>query len=435
MFEEEKMKELEERDKKLEEETNRFIVILEPKHKKNLRAAVNTLNLQEFGIVKHVHSLIPAVTIEAQETKGPQLAKLASMRGGEVKEVIKDRRLRIMLDVSVPLIQAPKVWKQKDEGKGVVVAVVDTGVDKSHPDLKDRVVNSEDFTGEGYFDGHGHGTHVAGIIAGDGSASSGKYKGVAPKATIIAAKVLDTYGSGWASDIIAGVEWAVEQGAKILNLSLGGSGPCDGTDIMSKACDAAVDAGTVVCVAAGNSGPDPSTVGTPGCAHKVITVGASDDNDKIAWFSSRGPTSDGRVKPDVCFPGFGIVSARAKNTSMGSPEGEYYTQASGTSMATPHTAGVAALLIAEYENRKKRYTNEDIKRLILDNAHDLGYDNNTEGHGRGDAFASWEDIIKSEERPQEAGGFSQSTGIAAFIGAIINVIVLMIAAILVFGLV
>ncbi|GAB3976827.1 S8 family serine peptidase [Plantactinospora veratri] len=151
-------------------------------------------------------------------------------------------------------------------------------------------------------------------------------------------------GSGYDSWIIAGMEWAAEQGAAVVNLSLGG-GPTDGTDPLSEALDRiTADTGTLFVVAAGNEGAD-YTVGTPGAAPSALTVGAVDRDESLAEFSSRGPRlGDEGLKPEITAPGVGIVAARAAGTTMGRPVDERYTAASGTSMATPHVAGAAALL-------------------------------------------------------------------------------------------
>ena len=207
---------------------------------------------------------------------------------------------------------------------------------------------------------------------------------MAPEALLLAAKVLKDNGSGMTSDVMAGVDWAVQQGSQVINLSLGSNGPCDGSDALSTLCDEAVNRGVVMCVAAGNSGPGVSTVGSPGCACQVITVGATNDSDQITNFSSRGPTGDGRVKPDVCFPGFGIIAARAEGTSMGTPIDARYTSASGTSMATPHASGVAALLL----QARPGIAPAEVKLRLMEAAINLGLDPNTQGKGRGDAMAA-----------------------------------------------
>lgn len=306
----------------------------------------------------------------------------------DVEMIWLDEEVHTLLDVSVPLIQAPQVWQLGFTGKGVPVGIVDTGIDHNHPDLAGRVKASQDFTGEGDSDNHGHGTHVAGIIGGNGTASQGKYRGVAFECDYVIAKVLRGDGGGLMSDVIAGLEYVVDQGVKVINLSLGGGSANDGTDALSVACDNAVGEGIVVCVAAGNSGPDAGTVGSPACAHNVITIGATDKQDAIASYSSRGPTSDGRVKPDVCFPGSSINSARAKGTSMGTPINDFYTTASGTSMATPHATGSSALLLQKVPTLKPK----DVKDAFMQHAKDLGLDANTQGKGRVIVFDAFQAV-------------------------------------------
>ena len=286
-----------------------------------------------------------------------------------------DSPVHIMLDVSVPLIGAPQLWQNGFTGKGVTICIVDTGIDLDHPDFAGRIADTHDFTTEGVRDLHGHGTHCAGIAAGAGTASNGKYRGVAPEATILVAKVLASNGSGATSDVMAGVEWAVQHGAHVISLSLGSDGACDGSDALSQTCDAAMQQGHVVCVAAGNAGPGAGTVGSPGCAHDAITIGATDATDAIASFSSRGPTADGRTKPDICFPGVRITSARAKGTSMGHVVDDNYTSASGTSMATPHASGTCALL----RQAHPAATPAQIKTALMHSAKNIGLDANTMG--------------------------------------------------------
>ncbi|MEA1908369.1 MAG: S8 family serine peptidase [Euryarchaeota archaeon] len=150
-----------------------------------------------------------------------------------------------------------RVWDEGIDGSGIVVAVIDTGIDKNHPDLYGKVIAEKNFVDDGTTadDQHGHGTHCAGIIAGTGEASGGRYKGIAPGALLMNARVLDSEGQGELSDIIAGIEWAVDNGADVISISAGGSNP---GDVQSKpecmTVDAAMDAGVVVCIAAGNMG-------------------------------------------------------------------------------------------------------------------------------------------------------------------------------------
>jgi serine protease AprX len=322
-------------------------------------------------------TLLPSTAMVASASQVRDLAASAA-----VERIWPDERVHACLDVTAMQIRAPQVWNVGFTGRGVTVAVVDTGIDPGHPDFAGRILAMHDLTGEGVRDTHGHGTHVAGILAGAGN----RYKGIAPEANLYVAKVLHQDGSGYMSEVMAGLEWAVQQGVQIINLSLGGIGPCDGTDALSTTCDAAVDQGVMVCVASGNYGPGASTVGPPGCARKVLTVGACSKEDAIATFSARGPTSDGRTKPDILMPGVDIVSCRAQGTSLGNPIDALYTQSAGTSMATPHAAGVCALLLEAFPE----LVPSELKARLMDTALDLGLDANAQGTGRGDAYQAYE---------------------------------------------
>ncbi|GAA3673634.1 S8 family serine peptidase [Lentzea roselyniae] len=261
------------------------------------------------------------------------------------KKIWLDARRRANLDRSVAQINAPAAYSAGFTGKGTTVAVLDTGVDQTHPDLKDREVGERNFTSSpDTGDHHGHGTHVASIIAGTGAKSGGKYRGVAPDAGILDVKVLGDNGSGQDSGIIAGMEWAVEQGAQIVNMSLGGHDTPEIEPLEEAVNRLSAEKGTLFVIAAGNSGPNSSTVGSPGTADAALTVGAVDDRNQIAEFSSRGPTKAGALKPDLTAPGVGIVAALHSDGRIGPPVADGYTSLDGTSMATPHVAGAAALL-------------------------------------------------------------------------------------------
>ncbi|MEU5977218.1 S8 family serine peptidase [Streptomyces sp. NPDC047315] len=253
------------------------------------------------------------------------------------------------LDTTAAQIGAPAVWQRSYDGSGVTVAVLDTGVDAAHPDLKGKVVGAANFSlSPGTEDRHGHGTHVASTVAGTGAKSGGAFKGVAPGAKVLNAKVLSDFGSGTDSGIMAGIDWAVAQGADVVNLSLGGTDSI-GVDPVEAQVNAVTEkSGVLFAIAAGNSGPDARTLGSPGAADAALTVGAVDGEERLAEFSSRGPRlGDSAVKPDVTAPGVGVTAASAAGSlierSVGQrPEG--YVTISGTSMATPHVAGAAALL-------------------------------------------------------------------------------------------
>ncbi len=327
------------------------------------------------------YSLIPASALSAT-TAGIE----ALSNRDDVEIIWLDGRVTTMLDGSVPLINAPQVWQLGSTGKGIKVGVVDTGIDATHPDFAGRIIARVDFSGEGLEDTNGHGTHVASTIGGSGAGGNGKYKGVAPECVFYIAKVLGGDGSGSFSAVMGGIDWAVQQGVQVINLSLGTSSNCDGTDAIAVFCDAAVQAGVCVCVAAGNSGPGPGTLGSPACARLVMTIGATDKFDDIANFSSRGPTLDGRVKPDICFPGVHITAARAREARIGTPASEPgYSILSGTSMATPHAAGACALLL----EANPTYSPQQVKDALMNSAKNLGLDANTQGKGRGDVLAAF----------------------------------------------
>jgi subtilisin family serine protease len=304
----------------------------------------------------------------------------------DVARVFRDGTAKATLAESVPLIGVPQIWSDYGaDGQGIRVAVIDTGIDYTHPDLGGgfgpgfKVIGGYDFiNGDGDpMDDYGHGTHVAGIIA-----ANGTLKGVAPGAKLLAFKVLGADGSGPYSAVIAGIDRAVDpdqdpatdDGAQVLNMSLGGPGDPD--DAISQAVDTAVNAGVVCVVAAGNLGSNYSTLGSPGCARKALTVGASDDLDAMAYFSSRGPSRpDLAIKPDLTAPGVSITSTV--------PGGGYQSM-SGTSMATPHVAGAAALLLQLHP----AWTPEIVKGVLAERAKDLGQDAFTQGSGRIQVVAS-----------------------------------------------
>ncbi|NUR48313.1 MAG: S8 family serine peptidase [Hamadaea sp.] len=256
------------------------------------------------------------------------------------------------LDVSVPLIGAPTAWQSGWTGQGVTVAVLDTGIDLTHPDLAGKVVSSVNFAAE-YPDEDdrdhvGHGTHVASTIAGSGAASGGRYKGVAPDAKLLNGKVCVEFGCA-ESWILAGMQWAAEQGADVVNLSLGGTDTPDVDPLEQAVNDLTAQYGTLFVIAAGNDGEfGDRTVGSPASADAALAVAATSKTDELAPFSSRGPRAgDAAVKPEISAPGVDIVAACSSVGFLCTP-GDPYATLSGTSMATPHTAGAAALLVQQH---------------------------------------------------------------------------------------
>ena len=285
----------------------------------------------------------------------------------------------------VDKIGAPAVWQQGITGKGITVAVVDTGVDATHPDLDDlddnpsttdpKVIGWIDYINSksSPYDDHGHGTHVSGTISGTGA--NGIQTGVAPGTNLIVAKVFDSDGSGYLSDCILGFQWAVTNNARIISFS-GGSSVHD--TAFADTINNVVAAGVIPVVAAGNDGPTSSTINCPGDELNSCTVGATDSSDEIAYFSSRGPvTLDDQtyVKPDVSAPGVDVTSTI--------PGGEY-ADWSGTSMATPHVSGTAALILEENPTMKPAAVKEKLEKTSVDLG-SSGKDNDY-GSGRINAY-------------------------------------------------
>ncbi|HEX8344403.1 MAG TPA: S8 family serine peptidase, partial [Actinoplanes sp.] len=268
-----------------------------------------------------------------------------------VRRIWLDGKRKPLLDTSVPQIGAPAAWRAGYTGKGVTVAVLDSGVDATHKDLIGATQKT--FVDGPNTDEDGHGTHVSSTIAGTGAASNGRYKGVAPDATLAVGKVCGPEDCP-ESAILDGMQWAaVEQKARVINMSLGGPDTPD-VDPMEEALNTlTAQTGALFVVAAGNEGQGgASTVGSPGSADAALTVGAVDKSDALADFSSRGPrVGDAAIKPDITAPGVGIVAALATGTS-GEAVDEFYTTADGTSMATPHVAGAAALLAQQHPDWK-----------------------------------------------------------------------------------
>jgi subtilisin family serine protease len=383
-----------------------------PDPAKNVRDVEGRIAARE-GRVTFKSPRLPAVAAKLPKEKTKELFETL-VESPSTHKIWLDKKVKVDLADSVPLIGAPELWAAGYNGSGVEIAILDTGIDDTHPDLDDldddpttidpKVVIAIDFTDDlTTNDLFGHGTHVAGIAAGTGAVSNGTYKGVALGAMLWNVKVLNQYGWGFWSWVISGIEYAAYgpdgtpntgDEADIISMSLGSYEWTDGTDPVSTAVDAAVDAGVVVAVAAGNWG-DYFGIGVPATARKAITVGASDKLDYMAGFSSRGPTIDFRVKPDVVAPGVDIMSAVARGSyfewlyNQGyipgvDTDGDGYVDyisISGTSMSTPHVAGTAALMIQKGVP-PGWLTPKYVKNALISTAVDLGYDVYTQGGGR-----------------------------------------------------
>ncbi|MBM0235577.1 S8 family serine peptidase [Micromonospora sp. STR1_7] len=300
-----------------------------------------------------------------------------------IAKVWLDGRVHADLAESTAQIGAPAVWAEGNTAAGVDVAVLDSGADAEHPDLAGQITASSSFVPEepDILDYKGHGTHVASTIAGTGAASGGIERGVAPGARLHVGKVLNSEGSGQNSWIIAGMEWAArDQKARVVSMSLGGEAT-DGSDPMSQAVERlSAETGALFVIAAGNGGPN--SIGSPGAADSALTVGAVDSTDRLADFSSQGPRAgDGGLKPEITAPGVDILAARSHQV-RGSGD---YTLMSGTSMATPHVAGTAALVAAAHPD----WTGQRIKEALVSTVKATpGYTPYQAGAGRVDAVAA-----------------------------------------------
>ncbi|MDI3390072.1 S8 family serine peptidase [Streptomyces sp. B-S-A8] len=291
-----------------------------------------------------------------------------------IGKVWLDGRVEAELAESNAQIGSPEAWEAGLTGKGVKVAVLDTGVDADHPDLAGRIATSKSFIeGQEVADKDGHGTHVTSTVGGSGAGSDGKEKGVAPGAELAVGKVLSDEGSGTESQIIAGMEWAAKDvDAKIVSMSLGSRAPSDGTDPMAQAVNTLTEeTGALFVIAAGNSGA-PGSIGSPGAADAALTVGAVDAQDQAAPFTSKGPRyGDQALKPDLSAPGVEILAAR----SGLAPGSGLYTSMSGTSMATPHVAGAAALLAEKHPDWSGPQLKDALMssaKTLTDSPYDLG---------------------------------------------------------------
>lgn len=314
-------------------------------------------DVRDAGTLRRTLKALNADAVQTPVKETPELWDAVTngdRTASGIAHVWLDGTRKASLDKSVPQIGAPTAWAKGYTGKGVKIAVLDTGVDADHPDLKTQVIAAKNFSTAADADDHfGHGTHVASIAAGTGAKSHGKYKGVAPGAKILNGKVLDDTGSGDDSGILAGMEWAAEQGADIVNLSLGGQDTPGIDPLEAEVNKLSEEKGILFAIAAGNDGPE--SIGSPGSAEDALTVGAVDDKDKLADFSSTGPTVDGTIKPDVTAPGVDITAAAAPGSVIDQEVGENppgYLTISGTSMATPHVAGAAAILKQEHPDWK-----------------------------------------------------------------------------------
>lgn len=331
------------------------------------------------GIIHNRIGVVPSLVVELPYDSIPELAK-----SKQVKRIWYDAQVKSLLNTAVPTVCGFGVKKTGFTGKMVTIAILDTGV-YPHGDLKyptNRIIAWADFINNKPlpYDDNGHGTHVAGIIAGNGAGSFGKYCGMAPDANLAVVKVLDQNGNGSLSAIIEGIDWCIRNREKynirVINLSFGGVAQDSyRTDILCRATSKAWENGIVVCTAAGNDGPEVGTVNTPGINPRIITVGNLDhrrtviyDDDRVHPTSSRGPTRDRVKKPDLLAPGTKVISLRL---------GGGYRSLSGTSMAVSLVSGAAALIL----EKEPKLQPDQVKRILLKDSRRLKSDYSEQGVG------------------------------------------------------
>lgn len=379
-----------------------------PLMKSNNKLADN-LNLDNFQKANEIELLSKGILINKKFKKSTNAFVVDSSKENlekikdspEIATILPNYKLATSLDDSVNSIGANEVWLLQDSqglnitGQGIKLAIIDTGVDYTHPDLGNcfgqgcKVIGGYDFVNNDSnpMDDMGHGTHVASIAAG-----KGVLNGVAPDAKLYAFKVLGEDGSGYLDDLLESFEYMIdlnqngipleneEDSVDIFSMSMGFPGGYP-DDQVSLVVDSIVEQGLVSVAAAANSGPNKFTLSSPGNSRKTITVGAIDDStSKLADFSSRGPTNSEEllIKPDVVAPGVNICAARYGSSFPGANcLDNTHVSLSGTSMATPHVAGVVALILQAHPD----WSPELVKASILSTAEDIGYDATDQGHG------------------------------------------------------
>ncbi len=324
------------------------------------RSVLGATSIRSLWLINAAIVELPANKIPALEGHPDVRAihanrKLSIIRDYSEKPLRLARGMDAKYTYGLNLMSVPRLRSEdpKADGRGILVGIIDTGIDAKHPFLRDRVVGFRDFIEKkgstDPYDNNGHGTHVAGTIAGF-SADSSDQIGVAPGAKLLIGKVFTGAGSATLDAILAGMQWMSDPDGRpetgdepsLISNSWGG-GMSDATknpadDILCQAVSAWVDLGIFPVFAAGNSGPRPGTVGLPGACPDAFAIGATDESDALAKFSSRGPAEwkTGRfIKPNVSAPGVAVVSAWPGGTLK---------SLSGTSMATPHVAGLLSLI-------------------------------------------------------------------------------------------
>ncbi|MHA1917618.1 MAG: S8 family serine peptidase [Candidatus Ranarchaeia archaeon] len=411
----------------------------------NIRDQIST---QSKVKILYSGKTIPFVILEIDEARDHNLL-VSLIKSFSIKSILPNQKILNLINYESPvevedsipqlntdlgrrLVDAESLWNSGLHGKGVTIAIIDSGIDETHLDLVGAVTNHnsfintsfgwEDFEVETHLDQLGHGTACAGIAAGRGNASEGLFSGIAPAANLVNAKIFDAWGRTTGSAILAAIDWVLSINVDVISMSYGGGPPdpyADDVFLESALLRAGVDDSVVSVASAGNSGPGYFTSGIPSAIPGVISVGAfntrnigsesDDQSDLLATYSSRGPTYDWRVVPDVLAPST-IYTAIAKDSHYGSitidssssylrGNGSDYWLFSGTSASTPLVAGVIALLT---EGMRKELNNNTIKggyasyAAIVETANSLPYNDVESGKGMVNASAALEYLLNNK---------------------------------------
>ena len=393
-------------------------------------AALGGRILQRLPIVDGFSATLPLSALEALRAV-PGVRSVATNAPVQVQGRFGEAS-GVASAVYTDVVGAPAAWSAGATGAGIGVAVIDTGINATG-DLAGKVAHAQDFTAErNNIDTYGHGTFVAGLIAGNGAGSGGEVQGVAPGAHLVSVKIAGRDGSSDLVKLLAALQWVVTfkdaYGIRVLNLSIGTSSAQDyRIDPLNFAVERVWNAGIVVVAASGNGGTAAGTVTKPGDDPLVITAGASDDrtttardDDTLATFSGSGPTaSNGLAKPDLLAPGKSVVSLRSPGSTIdeGAPSariGDGYFKGSGTSFAAPITAGTAALVLSS----NPRLNPNQVKHRLTSTAQPVpGVPVTSAGSGQIDAQAAVAGTSLTEANrgvaPALGGGSLQRTrGIA-----------------------
>ena len=367
-----------------------------------LVAAVGGSVTQELSIIGGFSAKIPAKSIGLLRSL-PDYVRDVTISSKVHFEGFYGQNSGVASAIYPTVVGADKAWRSGWTGSGVGVAVIDTGINATG-DLAGKVVHSEDWSGEGDgVDHYGHGTFLAGLIAGSGAASGGAVRGVAPDVNLISLKIAGKDGSADITHVMAALQWAVTfkdaYNIKVINLSLGTDSTQDyRIDPLNYAVERAWRAGITVVVSASNRGPNAGTISKPADDPFVVTVGAIADrtttktlDDVVPDFSGAGPTaSNGLAKPDLAAPGGSVISTRAVGSTIDTDHptarvGTAYFKGSGTSFASAITAGAAALALS----RNPSLTPDQVKARLVDTARrGPVLDVNRIGSGVLDAYAA-----------------------------------------------